>query len=482
MTVAARVPRSEPKGHAHPRIAPPVPARSDIAAFRQTAADIGIDLMPWQDSAGRYLEALGSDGRHLYREVGIIVSRQNGKTELLLPLIVKRLLEGRRIMHTAQDRSLPREVFYRVAEFMWNEHPELFPLRNGRPTKPRYANGQEEIRLTNGAIYSIVAPTRGGARGPTRDLVLLDELRELDSWDFIAAAKPTMTVSKDPQIVYLSNAGTEESIVLNALRLRASSDPSLAYLEWSADPLRAADDIEGWAESNPAMGHERGEMGSVLETLTAEYRTAMLEGTLAKYETEHLCRWVATMRERLVDDYSWVRGKVDDVGKPTRPLLAVSMDPKGARASVAVAWREGDGVAMKLLLNVTGEPIDTDSLGTEVKALASRLGAKLVGFDPLTDAELVKYLPKGKGKPISGQEYANGSAQFVNIVNAGKLSWSDADAVTDDLTWTSRKPNGEAGSYHAVRALDDRPITASLAAIRAVWLASGPVPASPRVM
>jgi phage terminase large subunit-like protein len=150
---------------------------------------------------------------------------------------------------------------------MWEKYPDLFPMRNGRPTKPRYANGQEEVRLTNGGIYSIVAPTRGGARGPSRDLVIIDELREMDTWDFIAAAKPTMTASPDPQMLYLSNAGEEHSIVLNAIRDRAASDPALAYLEWSAAPERTPDDREGWAEANPAMGHERDGMGSVLATL-----------------------------------------------------------------------------------------------------------------------------------------------------------------------------------------------------------------------
>jgi hypothetical protein len=441
------------------------------------AAAMDIDLMPWQETAGRYLEAKAPDGRHLYREVAVIVARQNGKTELLLPLIIKRLLAGARIIHTAQDRSLPREVFYRAAEWMWSTHPELFPLRNGRPTKPRYANGQEEMRLTNGSIYSIVAPTRSGARGKTSDLVVLDELRELETWDFIAAAKATMTVSRDPQMVYLSNAGTEDSTVLNALRLRGGTDPSLAYLEWSADPARRADDPKGWAEANPAMGNERGEMGSVLETMTAEYRTAMLEGTLSTFETEHLCRWVATMRERLVDDYSWSRCR-GEVGPPSRPALGIATDPKGTRVSVAMAWQEGDDIALRLLLNVTGSPVDLPALGLELQKLARKNGVRSIGFDPLTDKELAKYFARGlpggkKPDPISGQTWANASARFRSIVDASKLRWSDCDPVTDDLTWTASKPNGE-GSYHAVRASDERPITASLAAIRAVWLASGP--------
>jgi hypothetical protein len=57
----------------------------------------------------------------------------------------------------------------------------------------------------------------------------------------------------------------------------------------------------------------------------------------------------------------------------------------------------------------------------------------------------------------------------------------DADVVGEDLTWTARKENDETGSYAAVRANDDRPITAALAAIRAVWLATGLRPAAPRI-
>jgi phage terminase large subunit-like protein len=348
----AEAPPSSLLGRATPRLAPPVPLRHDLVGFRRVAADIGYHLMPWQECAGTYLTALGADDRWLYREVAIVVSRQNGKTTLLVPLIVSRLLAGHRVMHTAQDRSLPREVFGLVSEFMWAHYPELFPLRNGRPTKPRYANGQEEIRLTNGGIYSIVAPSRGGARGPSRDLVIIDELREMEAWDFIAAAKPTMTASTNPQMLYLSNAGEETSIVLNALRDRRETDPNLCYLEWSADPERRSDDPDGWSEANPAMGNEPEGMGSVYATLVADHQTALLEGTMALFETEHLSRWVVTTRRRLTDEYAWNLCEAE-LGKERRPMMGVSMDPSGTRASVALAWLgEGGFVDLRLLYDV----------------------------------------------------------------------------------------------------------------------------------
>lgn len=216
----------------------------------------------------------------------------------------------------------------------------------------------------------------------------------------------------------------------------------------------------------------------MLPYLERKYESYRLSGTLAIFETEHLCRWVATMRERLVEDGAW-QACAGALARPLRPVLAVAMDPRGERASIALAWKSGETVSLRLLYDVTGDPIDTDRLGTELREVAGKMGVKQVGFDPYTDAELVKYVPKAE--PINGGRYANASAQFVNLVASRRLRWESCDPVTADLAFTARKPTGE-NSFLAVRSDDDRPITASLAAIRAVWLASGPQPAVARVM
>ena len=220
-------------------------------------------------------------------------------------------------------------------------------------------------------------------------------------------------------------------------------------------------------------------MPAVLPYLEREYQTNKLQGTLSIFETEHLCRAVVTMRAHLVDELAWARSKDESLEAPVRPVLGISMSPDGLRASVAVAWNREDTVGLRLLFNVTGDPIDTKRLGEDVRTLARRLGVRQVGFDPLTDADLARYFTKPE--PISGQKFANASAQFANLVSSDHIRYADADAVTDDLTWTARKQDRETGTYQAVRAQDDRAITASLAAIRAVWLASGPKPALPRI-
>jgi hypothetical protein len=438
-------------------------SKAIFATFLQSAADLEIELMDWQVVAARYLYALGPTERWLYPEFAALVARQNGKTTLLLPHILTRMRMSRRVLHTAQNREIPRETHELLASHL-DGSPEV--AKGGI----RWANGQEVIKFRNGGRYTLVAP-RHGVRGHHADDVIQDEVREQRDEMLRAAMLPTLAASPNPQTVYLSNAGDEESVVLNGLRRRKDERGPLAYLEWSADPVRSLDDEAGWAEANPALGH------TISMDRLREFRQTL---TAATFETEHLCRWVVSTRERLVDEYAWdvCHGEVPE---PRRPFMGVSMDPSGTRASAAIAWQlEGGDVALRLLFDVAGSPIDTAALGKDMREKALRLGVASVGFDPLTDAELAKFFRKAE--PISGGKYANASARFVTAVNGRRIRWDDARQVTEDLTWTARKPHDESGSYQAVRAKDDRPITAALAAIRAVWLASGPKPAAPKVM
>jgi hypothetical protein len=462
-------------GNAKPRIAPPVPVHSDVDRLCSTAQGMGIELMPWQETAARYLTATNGDGLPLYREVCIVVARQNGKTHLMKPLIVQALRDGRRVMHIAQTRELPRIMFGIIASSLTED---LFLKERGRGGKmhtiwPRKGSGQEEILLANGGSYRIAAASSGGSRGFTNDLVIIDELREMDSMEIIAAVESTTATSEYAQLVYLSNAGTENSVVLNEVRGRADQDPSLAYLEWSAAPERLPDDRDGWVEANPALGH----VPATLRSLENFYRRHSLAGSLAHFETENLCRWVNTLREPLVMVDAWTAAEEAVLGDVFRPVMAISMDPSGTRASGVLAWQRPNGtIALRQIFDVTGNPISEPKLGKLLREKAREFGVTLTGFDPWTDAALAKYLRRNA--PIGGREYANASAAFVTAVEGGRLKWADCEAVGADLEWTARKPHDETGSFQAVRADDDRPITAALAAIRAVWLASAPRPES----
>lgn len=450
------------EGVTQPRIAPPLPMKSLVDELTETARTIGITLMPHQVLAGRYLTALGPEG-WLFREVCIVMARQNGKTELLLPRIVMDLRAGKRILHTAHRMRLARKIFLRAAHALAKEASSI-----------RYAQGQEEIFMPNGGSYVIVAAQRG-ARGESADTLIVDELREFEDFDVMAATGPTLAASPDPQTIYLSNAGSDLSVVLNDLRRRGENggDGELAYLEWSADPDRRIDDRYGWGQANPAIGHLNG-MARNLEDAFTKY----VNSDPATFQTENLCQWVASMQPKLVSEVAWQQCQ-GEVSTPERPAIAFHMDPSGKRASAAMSWTMADGrVALVELIEAQGDPIDVDRLGPELKELALRHRAKQIGFDSWTDAALARYIPRAQA--LDGKDYSSASRNFSDLVSSGRLVWQDAHHVTDDLGWVARKPH-QSGTWQAVPATPERSVTAALAAIRAVWLASAPRPPAPRI-
>jgi len=185
------------------------------------------------------------------------------------------------------------------------------------------------------------------------------------------------------------------------------------------------------------------------------------------------------MRPRLVSDQAW-QGCRDRLEPSLRPMMAVSMDPSGKRASAVIAWQQSDDtVACRVVADVTGDPIDTGRLGRDLLQLALKCGVSATSYGAWTDADLAKHFRKAKS--LDGREFANASENFVRLVESRRLRWDLADQIGEDLAWTARKPH-ESGAWMAVKASEDRPATAALAAIRAVWLASGPRPVAPRVM
>ena len=114
----------------------------------QIAQLMGLDLMPWQrqvlDTA---LEINPDTGRLAYREVRLTVPRQQGKSTLLLAVMVHRCLgmgDGQRIVATAQTAK--------DARAKWED--DYLPRIQGSPLAKlihvRRANGSEAIRWANG--------------------------------------------------------------------------------------------------------------------------------------------------------------------------------------------------------------------------------------------------------------------------------------------------------------------------------------------
>lgn len=347
--VSARVPGNPTRfGSTEPRICtPPLrPLTPDTSLGFEVVefADevLGVELLPWQKAALiRALELL-PDGSLRFRTVVILVARQNGKSTISRVLILWWLyvVGCRTILGTAQDLDTAEDVWEAVLDTI-EANPELDALAD-RPVK---VNGKKTIRLKTGERYKVKSANRRAARGLTGNRIVLDELREHQTWDAWGAVTKTLRTIADGQIWCFSNAGDVTSVVLQALRVaahRALGDPDrvagqadadaaelavgpdefeldlvnelraavaatgadsldpevdlgelvaadfdidtddLFLGEWSTDPDRAITDRDGWAQSNPSLGY-----------LVSERTMASEAATDAEhvFRTEALCQW-----------------------------------------------------------------------------------------------------------------------------------------------------------------------------------------------
>lgn len=312
-----------------------------FAAVDFAAEVCGLELFPWQ----RWLLIHGlelADGLTVstmadrdpmdplfrFRKLVVLVARQNGKSTVsqILALFFLFVLGVELTLGTAQDLDTAEEVWDGCVDII-EETPALAALTD----KPVRVNGKKTIRLKSGSRYKVKAANRRAGRGLSGDLIMLDELREHQSWDAWAAITKTAQARPAAQIWTFSNAGDATSVVLRTLRAMAHEslgdpdginaaeqaaqtpdefdidqmsgvgtdvselepedfceDPhTLGLFEWSAPPGCDVMDRAAWQASNPSMG-----WGISASTIAGDAVTEGRRGSTEwVFRTEVLCQW-----------------------------------------------------------------------------------------------------------------------------------------------------------------------------------------------
>ena len=277
-----------------------------FAAIEFAETVLGFELYPWQKWLLIHALELLTDGSLRFRTVVVLVARQNGKSTLsvVLSLFFMYVLNRDLVIGTAQDLDVAEEIWQSAVDIV-EETPELDALKE----RVVMVNGKKSLELMTGERYKVKAANRRAGRGLSGDLVLLDELREHQSWDAWGAVTKTTMARSDAQVWALSNAGDAASLVLRYLRKMAhlalgdpdglngdeapdapaeyegedeGEDDTLGIFEWSAPPGCAISDRDGWAQANPALG-----FGISERTVASAART----DPEWVFRTEVLCQW-----------------------------------------------------------------------------------------------------------------------------------------------------------------------------------------------
>ena len=438
-------PISPPVGSTTPRVATRRPVGrsrgSDAVKFARDV--LGWEPLPWQEwvlKAG----LVRAHGRWASRTVGVLVARQNGKTRLttIRALAGMCVFGETQVLAAAQNRD--------VALDAWRDALEVAEDAGLAVHGIKRTNGREEFWIGR-ARYKVASATRGGGRGRSADLVILDEVREFRDWEAWAALEKTRRARASSQVWAVSNEGDTGSVVLAALATdgrgaaRTGRHTDAAWFEWSASGDLERSDPVAWEQANPALG-----VLITADTIASE----ALHDPPTVFETEVLCRRVETLNPWLPAG-TWERTGDPAVTVPDGADVVFSLDagPEMRHATIGVGWSRPDGrVHVESVEGFDG------TAGPVLVAAADRLRELVDTWQPravvvvartAADATVTRIL-SGSGATVvrlGRSDLAAASTAFYEAAIArvlvhpvDQLTSAHVAAVTNDGVLTRRSP------------------------------------------
>jgi hypothetical protein len=427
-------------GRTEPRLSTPplrelMPATTlgfDAARFAKVM--LGLKLMPWQHHWLNAALELNPDGSFRHRVLVTLVGRQSGKSTLMrIVALFMAYTRGAMVLGAAQSLDLAVES-WRSAVALAEGDPELA----AEIASIRRVNGGESLNLRNGGRYRVTAASRSAGRGLSVDVLALDELREMRTWEPWSALSATTLARPNAITMCFSNAGDASSVVLNDLRARAlGGAEGVGLLEWSAPDNADLDDPAAWAQAVPALGY----------TVTA----AAIRGALAAdpppiFRTEILCRQVSSLEGAVPADAWNACLDVEQTleGVRDRVCLGLDVSPDLSRAALVAAGLDSDGRVLVEVVRAWSGPRCTADLRAELPGLLERVRPRVVGWFPAGPAAALANDLRGvrAGQEIKAADVGAVCAGFAEQVGARRVTHNGDPLLAGQVTSASRLAAG----------------------------------------
>jgi phage terminase large subunit-like protein len=391
------------------------------------AADVGIDLMPWQKYVLEHAHKVKPDGRWATPLNVVVGARQNGKSFLQLIRILGGLF--------VWDEKLQIGSAHRLSTSL-EQFREMMRVIEGSETlskqvkRVRWQHGGEEIETLNGNRF-IIRAGGSAARGVSRPSTIhLDELREMNDMESFASLRYTLMAAPNPMVMSYTNAGDSSSVVLNSFRERAlakiaGADDEIGYFEWSAPTDEISVENARWA--NPAMGI----------TIHADNIKSVLNDPPDVVMTEVLCRWVVAINSA-VDAASWGNclDKTQDLDPDRLTWLAIDLSPCRKFASLVGAQKLGsENFVVKLLHTWSNNlQLDDKQIANELADYARKYPTEYVIYSRKTAGAVAARLSPA-GIPIYEMDgdYPQACDELLSAVNSGRLKHRGQTKLTEEM-------------------------------------------------
>ncbi len=416
--------------------------QSELHEVERVALLMGICLMPWQrkaiDVASQF--KLDARGRRVYKytHVLITVPRQSGKTTLMGPVQIHRMM----------TRGIPAACWYtaQTGQDARKRIIELIEMVEGSPLaaviSSQRSNGGEGLRLNDkpGCHVTRFSPTYSALHGEHPHLVSLDEIWHYDKplgEALLGAAEPAqITLGKSAQVWMFSTMGTIESDFMNDLveTGRSGSDPNLCYIEYSvpenADPF----DPAVWWEYHPALGNTIDEEALQVRADKAKESPEKRATFIRAYGNR-----VGGARTAIIDLSLW-----DELPTITAPpadrseaVIAYEVAKDSKAAAVVIGWLENDNPCFQIYKQAPGTAWVADT----VRELAEDWGATIVADGGGPSQRITTELTAAGTdvRALSLAEYGQATENLLNLIAIeGRLhipAGTAADEVRAQLSY-----------------------------------------------
>lgn len=314
----------------------------------QLVEHYGIELLPWEKSILYRWMALKRDdeGNWVWAnpQCGLLVPRQNGKSELLICRIIGGMVFlGEALIYTAHSDKTVEEIKRRVQNFFYKAETELRDMLTDEFDKE--PKSLDYVELRNGGRAVFRTRTRTGGLGTTNDTLLLDEdQEETDAQQ--EALMPTISAGKsqNQQTIRAGTPPTTGSSGTVFLRVRKNAisgkgkDSTMCWQEWSVEVITDPSDEDAWYATNPSLGYHL--------MVAAVRQEAGPSGMAIDSFNKMRLGWIAGVESlRAISDELWNALAVQRVELPEHPNLvyAVKFAPDRSAASLGVGVILPDG-------------------------------------------------------------------------------------------------------------------------------------------
>ena len=402
-------------------------------------------IEPVEPRAVRCIQVESPDG--LFLAGRDLIPTHNSKLKRVVTLWRMYMDGARNIIGAAQDLSLARDQWV-----MCQEAIHACPDLEAEWVDVRNVNGDEKF-WASGCCYAIKATNDKAGRGGSNEEVNIDELRTQKDWRAWGSLSKTTMAKANGQVWAMSNAGDDDSVVLNRLRESALAgvDPSICLIEYSGEDGCELDDVQAWRQANPGLGYIVSE---------AAIRSAMATDPPNIFRTEVLCQKVDQL-DGAIDFARWkdcadASGTLD----AHRDRIAACFDaaPDGRHATLAVAAALGDG---RIRVEIAGAWKTTDEARAALGPLLACIRPAAFGWYPTGPAAamattlrpLAMQYNKRPGKrdpaaipedgSISGSRVTESCQEFADLVRAARIVQPDDPLLNEHARGASKLNSGD---------------------------------------